>query len=76
MNFWSTFLFLTQTAVICEVPKMFSQKFKFNFGSKIISELKSNATGMDNINIKMIRLCCSTIIPHLLHSMNYGIECS
>ncbi len=38
--------------------------------SKIINSIKTTATGVDEINIKMIQLCCPTIIPYITHIIN------
>lgn len=42
--------------------------------SQLVLALKSNASGIDNINAKMIQLCCPKIIPHILHIINCSIE--
>ena len=36
--------------------------------SEIINSLKSNATGSDHINAKMLKLCCPIIIKYVTHS--------
>lgn len=41
---------------------------------KIISNIKSKATGHDGININMIKLCCPYILPFLVHIFNSCIE--
>lgn len=53
----------------------FSRKFKFNLVqedtiSKILNNIKSNATGPDNINIHMILMCCPFIMPYIVNIIN------
>lgn len=53
--------------------------FKFSTVSEneitvIISSIKTPAMGADNINIKMINLCCPYIIPYITDIINFGIE--
>lgn len=54
---------------------LFEPNFKFQQVDeftvlKIIKEIKTNATGCDGLNIKMITLCCPHIIPYLTHIVN------
>lgn len=54
---------------------LYDPKFKFQRVEeftvlKTISEIKTNATGCDGLNIKMISLCCPHIIPYLTHIVN------
>lgn len=44
--------------------------------SKIIMNLKSGATGCDEININILQLCCPFLIPHITHIINCCLETS
>lgn len=37
---------------------------------KLLLQIKSNSTGLDGLNIEMIRLCCPLIVPYLTHIIN------
>lgn len=39
-----------------------------------IQQLKSNASGTDHLSLEMIKLCCPTIVPVLVHIFNSCIE--
>lgn len=41
---------------------------------KVIMEISTNATGCDQVNLKMIKLCCPHIIPYLTHIINYCLQ--
>lgn len=51
-------------------PFNFAQVSETEIGS-IISSIKSNACGSDNISIKMLSLCCPLLLPHLTHIINF-----
>lgn len=38
-----------------------------------ISSIKSKATGLDEISLDMLKLCCPNIVPHLWHIFNICI---
>jgi len=40
---------------------------------KIINSITSNATGVDGVSIKMIKLCCPLLIPYIRHIINHCI---
>lgn len=37
----------------------------------VITEIKSNASGIDGLNINIINLCCPFILPYLTHLINF-----
>ncbi|KAF2901805.1 hypothetical protein ILUMI_04382 [Ignelater luminosus] len=41
---------------------------------RVLNKIKSNPAGIDDINIKMIRYCCSVLIPFLTHLINFCLE--
>lgn len=38
---------------------------------KILNNIRSNATGFDGINVKLLKLCCPHIIPYITHIINF-----
>ncbi|XP_031331265.1 uncharacterized protein LOC116181009 isoform X1 [Photinus pyralis] len=60
----------------CEdFPQKFGTNFQFSLTDgqailKILSNIKSNAVGTDELSIKMLRLCCPFIVPYVTHIIN------
>ena len=55
---------------------LFDPNFKFQQVDeftvlKIIKEIKTNATGCDGLNVKMITLCYPRFIPYLTHVVKH-----
>lgn len=44
--------------------------------AKIILNIKSNATGHDQINKHLLHVCCPFLIPHICHIVNCCLKCS
>lgn len=44
------------------------------FVYETICSIKSNATGCDELNIKLIKLCCPFIIPYITHVVNFCFQ--
>ncbi|XP_045477922.1 uncharacterized protein LOC123683069 [Harmonia axyridis] len=41
---------------------------------KVIADIKSNATGLDGINILTLNLCLPFLLPYITHMVNYSIS--
>lgn len=67
-----------------EILNFYSKNYKTDFVSKlnftpvceydisqIILKIKTKSSGIDNINITMVRLLCPFIIPHITHIINF-----
>ncbi len=56
-------------------------KFSFSLVSPsevedILSNIKTNATGVDGISAHVLKISCPIILPYLTHIVNYSLECS
>lgn len=84
-NYFATFF--QDTSNVCDEKiefydsNLFNHNNKFTFTlttidevSTILSELKSNAYGMDNISLTMLRYCCPYIVQFIVHIINCCIE--